>query len=92
MCLLIKRGQYVSRVHLCDMQYPVAASIFGLIWIAGRIIYFQVNDVMQVSRHLGIIAPQLWHSCSVVCLIQHAFTAFEIVLCRATLLETPRLA
>lgn len=75
------------------MQYPVAASIFGLIWIAGRVIYFQVNDIMQVSCHLGIIAPQIWHSCSIVCLkYQHAFTAFEVVLCRATLLETPRLA
>ncbi len=59
MCLLIKRGQYVSRVHLCDMQYPVAASIFGLIWIAGRILYFQVIHIMQVSRHLHIIAPLL---------------------------------
>ncbi len=93
MCLLIKRGQYVSRVHLCDMQYPVAASIFGLIWIAGRILYFQVINIMQGSRLLGTLAPQLWHGCSVVCLkYQHAFIAFVILLCRATLLETPRLA
>lgn len=94
MCLLIKRGQYVSRVHLCDMQYPVAASVFGLIWIAGRILYFQVVNLMQVSCYLGTLAPQLWRRCSVVCLkSQHAFIAFVIIiLYRATLLETPRLA
>ena len=50
-------------MHLCDMQYPVAASVFGLIWIAGRILYFQVMDLMQDSytwadlRHsFGIVA------------------------------------